>query len=88
MLRHSGNGFGKGKTTARDGPAITATGANMTINERIADGVHVALVNREGGFPVAYASRGRVLMAVDAAIAECGERATRRLLLQAARALR
>jgi hypothetical protein len=86
MLRHHGDGFRN--RPSRDGPPITAAGANMTLDERIADGVHVALCRRAGGFPVASAARGRLLLAIDAVVAESGERAARRLLLQAARVLR
>jgi len=87
MLKHSGDGFSNGGTSSRDGPPITASGANFTIDERIADGVHVALCNREGGFAVASIARARLLVAIDGVVAE-GRYSARRLLLQAARALR
>ena len=60
----------------------------LTINERLADGVHVALCRREGGFPIASAARARLLVAVDGVLAESGPSSARSVLLQAARALR
>lgn len=89
MLRHHGDGFrtDSGGTTSRGGAPVTAR-ARLTIEERVADGLHVALVNHAGGYPVGVRSRGALLLAIDACTEELGHGATRRLLLQAARTLR
>jgi hypothetical protein len=90
MLKHQGDGFhsSRGGVTQRHGPAVTAAMSGLSVEERVADGVHTALINREGGFPVACRSRGGLMLAIDACTDELGHGATRRLLLQAARALR
>lgn len=89
MIRYAGDGFHNHTgSTSKKGPPMAYVTRKPTIDDRIADGVHVALIRMAGGFPVANASRGRLLLAIDACLDESGSNATRRLLLQAARTLR